>query len=95
MDYIEKFILNNWKKLPQSVKDKSPSLGIKLEKINSEFPKMIVEIKKGPGGKEIIFYKIPIEEKFEKELSDYLIRELIHCFDFEENEAYELMSKNI
>jgi len=95
MDYIEKFIIDNWKKIPQSFKDRiGEGLDLALRETNTNFPKMIVEIEETSSGKTIVFYKKPLEELFKKQITDLLIRELVHCFGFNELEAYELMSKN-
>jgi predicted Zn-dependent protease with MMP-like domain len=94
MDYVEKFIIDNWKKIPQSFKDRiGEGLDLILNDVDLAFPKMIVKILETDTGKTIVFYKQPLEKLLKKQITDLLIKELVHCFGFDEQEAYELLSK--
>lgn len=100
MDYLEEFINNSWRKIPQRFKNRVANLEMTLEDEYKENPKALATFTgiKGRPDKwpcKIAFYRKPLEKDFQRVIDKVMIHELAHYFGFDEKEAYELMSKKL
>lgn len=94
MDYLERTLYSTWNKLPKKFKDRINNLELATKHQHKDYPKRLIEVTKGDDEYyRVMLYMKPLKNKLQEDIDKLIIRELARVFGFDEDEAYELMSK--